>query len=145
VRHAAVSGSPPWEPAPQPTSELPWGLPTAPPDGRTPPGQTPPGQTSAEQTPADGRQAGHHPAGTSSSTLPPEAIWQAAPPATAAPPGSLFAPIARPESEQARSAPQRGDAGNAGTSSTGTGGRPIYVWNPTASSDSFQAPDKDHH
>src|SRR5215831_2519890 len=34
-RTSNISGSPPWEPAPEPTSEIPWGRPPAPPAGGT--------------------------------------------------------------------------------------------------------------
>ena len=118
MRQVPVSGSPPWEPAPRPTSELPWASISAPPA-------------------IPGQRADVGPARVS-----PEAIWHPAPPQVSAAPGSLFAPIPR-NPPGPRPAPDGSGSEDGGRADTGS--RPIYVWNPAASTDSFPAvgPDLD--
>jgi hypothetical protein len=94
IRPAKVSGSPPWEPAPRPDTELPW----------------------ASSPPPLPRHA---------------PIPMPAPPATAARPGdSIWGAADRPP-ELAAADPADGD----GTAQPGI--RPIYVWNPSASTETF--------
>lgn len=104
LQHAPVAGSPPWEPAPRPTSDLPWGV---------PPGQEGTGRPlGAPGSPASGG-AGmpgyapgnqHGPAPRSSA---PRSIFDAEPEPAPGP----------PETQGRR---QRGESGS----------RPIYTWNP---------------
>lgn len=73
VRHAPVSGAPPWEPAPPPTGELPWAVypPPVPGTGSGPAG----------------------PAGPPTRQAPPESLWGPRPAASSAPP-PMFEPDA---------------------------------------------------
>ncbi len=76
LRHAPVSGSPPWEPAPPPTGELPWAVYPAPAPG-----------------------SGSGPVGQPTSQAPPESLWGPGPAASSAPP-SMFGPDAREEQDE---------------------------------------------
>jgi len=90
--------------------------------------------------PASGRPI----SGSGPPAAPPEAVWHAAPPQPAAPqapahpsgaPGSLSAPMPREGAEPDGTAP--------GQVRPGTGGRPIYVWNPSASAEGYPPQDAD--
>jgi hypothetical protein len=122
LRHAPVSGSPPWEPAPQPTSELPWAVLSGP-------------------APGPGRRGGFG-AGPSQ---PPESIWDFRPASQSSAPRSAFAP--GPQHEPFDSGPDAGPGYGQGqppaidrrTDSdwrslegrrAGGGERPIYIWDP---------------
>ncbi|HET9897503.1 MAG TPA: S8 family serine peptidase [Streptosporangiaceae bacterium] len=69
VRRTPVTGSPPWEPAMQPTSELPWAVISPPPVGSRP--------ASPDTPPIP---------------PPPDSVWDSAPAHRSAAPGSLFQP-----------------------------------------------------
>jgi hypothetical protein len=131
LRHAPVAGTPPWEPAPQPTGELPWAV------------LSEPGTSS-------GRNGGF---GVRQNEEPPESLWAAGSPMHSAPPSSMFdgdperegsaglgagsgprqvpGPDRRSDSDW-RSIPE-GRSGRGGRS--GSGERPIYVWDPDRSDD----------
>lgn len=94
IRAAKVSGSPPWEPAPRPDTELPW--------------------------------AGSPPPLPRRGPIP----MPAPPPATARPGDSIWGAADRPK-ERAGADPADGD------STAQPGIRPIYVWNPSASTETF--------
>ncbi len=88
-----AGGTPPWEPAPEPTTALPWA--TAP----------------ADPTGPEAAGAGFQDAGAPQSPFDPRLPWPA-------------------------------DPASGAQSTSETGGRPIYVWNPTsATTDSFERPD----
>jgi len=63
LRHAPVAGSPPWEPAPRPTGELPWAF-----------------------YPGPAPASGGGPVGPPTSQAPPESLWGPGPAASSAPP-----------------------------------------------------------
>jgi hypothetical protein len=99
-RPAKVSGSPPWEPAAKPDTELPWAASPAPLPRRTP-----------IPLPAA-------PAGAA------ESIWSK--PADS-----------RPTAAAETAAAEGGEGGAGGDTGTQPSLRPIYVWNPGASTDTF--------
>lgn len=118
LRRAPVAGAPPWEPAPEPTSELPWAVVSGP-----------------AQSPA--RRAAMR---WRTSQAPPESIWgpQPEPPS----PGSRSPFDPDPRQEQPGSGPgqgpdRRADSGWRSISGrrTGSGERPIYIWDPETSAD----------
>jgi hypothetical protein len=128
LRHAPVAGTPPWEPAPQPTGELPWAVLSGPGTG-------------------SGRNGGF---GGRQNQAPPESLWAAGFPMHSAPPSSMF--DGDPEQDGsdglgAGSAPtqvpgpdRRSDSdwrsipeGRSGRSASGE--RPIYVWDPDRTDD----------
>jgi hypothetical protein len=106
-RTPKVSGSPPWDPAPQPEGEVPW--------------------ASAPAPTVQGRRGAAHAAPPTSS------IWAAATPGTPA-------HEARDDSAAYHEAGHH-EAGHHGadddSAESGPGGRPIYVWNPGATTDTF--------
>jgi len=160
---AKVSGSPPWEPASKPDSELPW-------TARLP--GMPPPSAPARPQPAPARTSPVAPGGTSAPAAypppggpaPDEAAWifrrpeadrrepaDAAGPAPAGPAeNGLPAGENRPAGDS-EIADENGPAGHSGTADdsgtadeNGTAGGngepdsgPIYVWNPSASTESF--------
>jgi subtilisin family serine protease len=87
VRHAPVSGSPPWEPAPPPSGELPWAVYPA---------------------PAHGSASG--PVGPPTRQAPPESLWGPGPAASSAPP-SMFEPDAS-EGQDGRADARWPESGN---------------------------------
>jgi hypothetical protein len=121
ARPPKISGTPPWEPAPEPSGEVPWGRAPAPGGGA---GLTPPGP-SAPAVPAP------EPA------VPELSPWDAV--AQEAWPGGP-SPL-RPPSSGAGTNGSRGRAGDSeiGPDSDDTAERPIYVWNPGATTESFPA------
>ncbi len=118
LRHAPVAGAPPWEPAPQPTSELPWAVLSG-------PGQGPQGQ------------ARRGALGARTSQAPPESIWgtQPEPPSQESP--SLFDPSERHPDAESPGADRRDDSDWRSISGrrTGSADRPIYIWDPETSAD----------
>jgi Subtilase family len=132
-RTPKISGSPPWEPAPEPAGEVPWSQSPMPQTGGA--RMFPTGQPSAPAAPA--------PAFPASGPPEPElSPWDAI--AEEAWPGGPSAPR-RPA--QRRPGPANGAPGEARGSGGGgrpgedqaAGSRPIYVWNPGASTENFQA------
>src|SRR5262249_5826285 len=115
LRHAPVAGSPPWEPAPQPTSELPWAVYPGPAQGPAMSGTFgPAGPDSPHRTPDT-----YGPRGSGARQAPPESEWGPGPVTRSSAPSSMFEP-------DPREAPtERPEAGR-----TDSGGRPIYVWDP---------------
>jgi hypothetical protein len=112
LRHAPVSGSPPWEPAPQPTSELPWAVYPGPAQGPAMGGTFGPvGPHGTQDTPSS------H--GSATRQAPPESVWGQGPVTRSSAPSSMFEPD-----------PQDASAGRPEASWTDSGGRPIYVWDP---------------
>ncbi len=152
VRHVPVSGSPPWEPAPEPTSQLPWAV--------------------IAQQPAPTRAPGPE---APDIPPPPDSVWASTPARRSSAPQSLFeptapppqpAPLSAPTPPPARPAPRRpsGDSGagpGPGDSSQRTQPiswrdlpgthpdrarpeaerGPIFVWQPMESTDQFAAMD----
>jgi hypothetical protein len=134
LRHAPVAGTPPWEPAPQPTGELPWAVLSGPGTG-------------------SGRSGGF---GGRPSQPPPESLWNASSPMHSAPPSSMFdgdperdssddmsagsaarqapGPDRRSDSDW-RSIPGEGSGRSGRTGRSGSGERPIYVWDPDRTAD----------
>jgi serine protease len=151
-RQPRISGTPPWEPAAEPNSELPWA------DGPAPQRAHP-----AHVQPTHPARAAHR--RTQRSAPPPVAAgspWPDAPaPASAAPPeagaGSIWDAAARtprgPDARDSRGhhagghdagghdagngADPRSDAGSSEPGSEDPGTGPIYVWNPGASTETF--------
>jgi len=128
-RAPAISGSPPWEPAREPAGEVPWSQSPMPQTGGTrmfPTGQPPApapafpasGPPEAERSPWDAIAEEAWPGGPSSSKRPAQ---RGRGPANGAP-------------GQARD-PQDGQPGE----DPAAGSRPIYVWNPGASTETIQA------
>jgi hypothetical protein len=112
-----VSGAPPWEPAPRPTTALPWAVIPA----------------STQAGPSTQR------GGFSAPTrhAPPESLWDDRPAAQAAAGRSLFEPApVRPHEpdEQYGSAEPGSGWQDIGQYRSETSGRPIYVWNPSVTS-----------
>ncbi len=128
LRHVPVAGAPPWEPAPQPTSELPWAVLSGPAQGpRSAAG--PQGLARRGVLGAPTRQA------------PPESIWGARPEPQSQESRSLFDPPDRQEEAQGPDpgpgADRRADSDWRSISGrhAGSGERPIYVWDPETSAD----------
>jgi len=126
-RAPKISGSPPWEPAPEPAGDVPWSQPPMPQAGgaRT----FPTAQPSSPAVPAPG---------------PPEAQvspWDAL--AEEAWPGGPNAPRRSAPRRQGPASGAPGQAGDSGDGASGedpaAGSRPIYVWNPGASTETIQA------
>jgi len=115
LRHAPVAGSPPWEPAPQPTSELPWAVYPGPAEGPAMRGTF--GPAGPDSPP--GAQDTHSPYSSATRQAPPESVWGQGPVTRSSAPSSMFEPD--PLEAQA----ERPDTGR-----TDSGGRPIYVWDP---------------
>jgi subtilisin family serine protease len=99
ARPPKVSGTPPWEPAPKPDTELPWAASPAPGLSR----RAAPMMPAAPATPGTAQNL----------------------PAPAA--GSLWAPAE----------PAQDDGGDGAGERQEPGSRPIYVWNPSASTETF--------
>ena len=128
LRHAPVSGSPPWEPAPQPTSELPWTAVRGP---------------HAAGGRAIGRRGGATAPGRSG---PAESAWQSRSATASSAPGSIIDSETRPAAQggsgrdrRAGPAPQpragAGQSAGSGQQTPDSGNRPIYTWNPADSTD----------
>jgi hypothetical protein len=130
LRHAPVSGAPPWEPARQPTSELPWAVLSGPAQGPS-------------------RRAGP---GAGPSQAPPESIWDPRPASRSSAPRSLFDPSHQHEPVGSRAdADPDPDHGQGQPPATdrrtdsdwrslegrrpGSGERPIYIWDPETSAE----------
>jgi subtilisin family serine protease len=107
ARPPKVSGTPPWEPAPKPDTELPWAASPPPLPRRAP---VPMPAPSGNGAPAVSGAAGDGTAG--------DAIWGA---------------FERPQVPAAESSAAEGD----GDGVTKPGIRPIYVWNPGTSTETF--------
>ncbi|HEX9063648.1 MAG TPA: hypothetical protein VF843_00985 [Streptosporangiaceae bacterium] len=112
LRHAPVSGAPPWGPAPRPTSELPWAVVPGPQGGGRPAHRGPggPGGSGGQGAPGPGRPA-VAPARPGHSR-------------SSAPPRSIFDPKSQ----------LPGGLDGDGWQRTDTGSRPIYTWNPEGES-----------
>jgi Subtilase family len=128
ARPPKISGNPPWEPAPEPSGEVPWGRAPAPAGGA---GLTP----AAGSGPGSGPPAAAAPA--PEPAVPELSPWDAV--AQEAWPGGP-----RPLRPPASGTGTNGSGGRAGDSGGGHDGddqaeRPIYVWNPGASTESFPA------
>lgn len=132
VRRVQVSGSPPWEPAAEPTSDLPWVV-------ASPQGQGKAGGADAPSIPA-----------------PPDAVWDSPPARRSSAPRSLFEPAPAPPppaggsvDSPPRAAPpsQPGqptswrDLPGYGDDRQETDRGPIFRWSPTGSNDQFAATD----
>jgi Subtilase family len=115
LRHAPVAGSPPWEPAPQPTSELPWAVYPGPAEGPAMRGTFGPAGPDSPQ----GAQDAHSPYSSAMRQAPPESVWEQGPVTRSSAPSSMFEP------DPLEAPAERPDA-----SRTDSGGRPIYVWDP---------------
>lgn len=131
VRRTPVTGEPPWEPASQPTSDLPW--------------------AAIANQPGPGRPAGAEPPAI---PPPPDSVWDSTLVRQSSPPGSLFQsappPPGRrsdgspplpgprrelPAAESARPARTRPDL------DADAERGPIFSWNPTEATDQFTAID----
>ena len=128
VRHAPVSGAPPWEPAPAPTSELPWAV-IAPQSGQRPP---------IVETP--------------SIPPPPDSVWDSPAAIRASAPRSLFEPGPPPRPPQPASAPPAPPVPTPTAPpgqptswrdlpGTDSDRGPIFVWQPMESADQVSAAD----
>jgi hypothetical protein len=120
LRRAPVSGSPPWEPAPRPTSELPW--------------------TAVQGTQADSGLSFGRPTNSAGSNPvaayrqgPPEAAWEASAASASSAPQPIFDPGPSPEQTQSGAGIREPFQ-----QTTDSGGRPIYVWNPGSAADAPQ-------
>jgi hypothetical protein len=127
---AKLSGSPPWEPASKPDSELPWtaSLPGAPPTALSRPGPAPAGTGPAAP--------GSAPAGGPATD---EAAWIFRRPAAGRPEPADDAPEPAGPAQNGLPPGESGRAGEGGPAD-GNGepdSGPIYVWNPNASTESF--------
>jgi Subtilase family len=116
VLHAPVTGAPPWEPAQQPTTALPWAAAPAPTASQSPGG---PGRT--RQAPPESLWADASP-GTPAA----RSVFQPEPPKAAAPGPQSWDDLALGDPAQPDGQGQRSDSG----------AHPIYVWNPPAAGDS---------
>ncbi|MGN6792257.1 MAG: S8 family serine peptidase [Streptosporangiaceae bacterium] len=126
LRHAPVSGTPPWEPAPQPTGELPWAVLSRPVQG------------SARHTGFGGAGAGEPPD---------ESLWTTRSESQSAPPSPLFDPDPRQDAsggagtgeglDQEPDPDRRSDSDWRSISSrrNSSGERPIYIWDPDTADD----------
>jgi serine protease len=137
ARPPRISGSPPWEPAPEPTGEVPWGRTPAAAGG----GLVPTGGQGAGTGPAAG------PAGfpavpelpSREAAVPEISPWDAV--AQEAWPGGPSAP--RPPAPPPGMAATNGSGGKkqdsnwTGEEDPSDPSRPIYVWNPGASTEAF--------
>jgi hypothetical protein len=130
LRHVPVAGAPPWEPAPEPTSELPWAVLSGPAQGpRSAAG--PQGLAWRGALGGPTRQA------------PPESIWGARQEPLSQESRSLFDPSDRQEDAQGPDlgpgpGPDRradSDWRSISGRHSGSGERPIYVWDPETSAD----------
>jgi Subtilase family len=137
LRHVPVAGAPPWEPAPQPTSELPWAVLSGPAQGPRPAaGPQGPRPAAGPQGPA--RRGA---LGAPTSQAPPESIWGARQEPQSEESRSLFDPSDRQEDAQGPGpgpGPDRradSDWRSISGRHTGSGERPIYVWDPETSAD----------
>lgn len=122
VRQAPVTGSPPWEPAPEPTTALPWAPQPAAAHPPVPAGTAPAGTAPAGTAPAGAAASG---------TAAPSSARNDPPARASVPPRSLFDPGPVVQ----LSAPTMGprDAPDHGGNAQDSGSRPIYVWNPASS------------
>ncbi len=122
--HEPVSGTPPWAPAPQPTSELPWAVLSGPAQGHA-------------------RRAA---LGAGSPSAPPESIWDPRPTSGSAAPRSMFDADSHADAGdadrdaghgQAPGPDRRADSDWLSISGRppGSGERPIYIWDPDTAAD----------
>ncbi len=123
LRHAPVAGSPPWEPAPQPTSELPWAVYPGPAQGPAMHGTFGPGGPAGPPGP-DSLHGTRGPQRPATSQAPPESVWGQGPVTRSSAPRAMFEPDPREASAEPPDARR-----------TDSGGRPIYVWDPESYSD----------
>ena len=140
VPRPKITGSPPWDPAPEPRGEVPW--------ARTPMAPT----GGARALPARAQQSPDAPVPDLPAPVPPEpevSPWDAI--AEEAWPGGPAA--SRPPGPRRGGAPTNGIHGGRRDSAGGrhdkdpaSGSRPIYVWNPGASTEAFPkvTPGEDH-
>jgi hypothetical protein len=143
---ARVSGSPPWEPASKPDSELPWtaSLPGVPPPTAAPsrPGPSPAGGNAAAPESVPAPAAYPAPGGPATG----EAAWIFRPPQAGRrepadddapePAGPAQNGLPARESGTAGEGEPAGEGGTADENGEPDSG-PIYVWNPSASTESF--------
>ncbi|MDR2986215.1 MAG: S8 family serine peptidase [Nocardiopsaceae bacterium] len=124
LRHAPVAGTPPWEPAPEPTGELPWSVLPG-------PGQGPVRDAGYDSRPKQG---------------PPELLWDSRSASQSAPPSPMFDPDLREDDPDAagRSAGRQVPGPDRRSDSDwrsipgrrgGSGERPIYIWDPDRATD----------
>ncbi len=135
-----ITGSPPWDPAPEPPGDVPWARTPMPPAGGAP------------GFPARPPQSPDAPVPDRPAPVPPEpqvSPWDAI--AEEAWPGGPAA--SRPPGPRRGGAPANGIHGGRRDSAAGrhgkgpaSGSRPIYVWNPGASTEAFPkvTPGEDH-
>ncbi len=129
VRHASVTGSPPWGPAPEPTTALPWT-----PHPTVPPTPAPSGTASSGTAPSGTGPSGTGPSGTT----PPGTARNDPPARVSMPPRSLFDPSpVVPPSELTGGPHDASDPLGSPASAQDSGSRPIYVWNPASSADTL--------
>ncbi len=131
-RTPSISGRPPWEPAPEPAGEVPWSQSPMPQTGGA--RMFPTGQPSAPTAPTPAFPAGEPPeAELSPWDAIAEEAWPGGPSASGQP--------AQRGPDPANHAP--GQASDSGGGRPGEdpadGSRPIYVWNPSASTETIQA------
>ncbi|HKR69441.1 MAG TPA: hypothetical protein VJT16_11425 [Streptosporangiaceae bacterium] len=125
LRHAPVAGTPPWEPAPEPTGELPWAV-----------------------LSGSARGGGPNAGSGRPNQVPPESGWYGPPASHSAPPSPLFDPDPEEEGSNGSGAgyaqrhvpgPDRradSDWRSIPGRRAGSGERPIYIWDPEKTADS---------
>ncbi len=151
ARQPRVSGAPPWEPAPRPDSELPWGS-----GSPSPPVRPASPAVTANPAPASHRLGPRQPppsvvtrpaAASSGAAAGP---WASAPvpgqggqPGRAAGPGTGHGQGPGPGPGQGQGQGQGAGQGSGSDSDADPGTGPIYVWNPGASTESFSVVPRD--
>jgi hypothetical protein len=127
-----ISGRPPWEPAPEPAGEIPWNQSSMPQTGGA--RMFPSGQPSTPAAPTPAFPASEPPeAEMSPWDAIAEEAWPGGPSASSRP--------AQRGQGPANGAPgqARGSGGDRPGEDPAAGSRPIYVWNPGASTETIQA------
>jgi serine protease len=155
ARQPRVSGAPPWEPAPRPDSEFPWGS-----GSPSPPVRPASPAVTANPAPASHRLGPRQPPPSAAAAPAAASSGAAAGPWASAPvPGQDGQPgqAAGPGAEQGRGAGQGQRAGQGQGAGQGRGAGqgpdpdrdadpgtgPIYMWNPGASTESFSVVPRD--
>jgi hypothetical protein len=127
-RAPKISGGPPWEPAPKPAGEVPWSQPPMPQTGGA--RMFPTGQPSTPAVPASEPPEGQ----PSPWDAIAEEVWPGGPSASRRP----APPRGQGPADRAPGQPRDPGDGRP-DEDPAAGSRPIYVWNPGASTENFQA------
>ena len=131
-RTPSISGRPPWEPAPEPAGEVPWSQSPMPQTGGA--RMFPTGQPSAPAAPTPAFPAGEPPeAELSPWDAIAEEAWPGGPSASGQPAQRGPGPADHAPGQA------RDPGGGRPGEDPAAGSRPIYVWNPSASTETIQA------